>query len=222
MREIYTRENYEREILKVLINFSEQNNTTSHSRGDSRKMSNKAQERDGQRRERERRESGRGGVERAILIHLTNSLSMRYTERLPCAAAARTRSTYLGGTPAILAGWHPCGLIYGRALTSLSPHRPRREDTRRCSSSNSSTRTRWEALRRSTRVMGVAKNFSHRDDTKEEKRGRGCIVRYIRQYSCFSSPFFVNALRIKINCFEIISDKKFNFIIILVSNLWLK
>lgn len=69
----------------------------------------------------------RGGrVGRAILIHLTNSLSMRYTERLPCAAAARTRSTYPGGTPAILAAWHPCGLIYGRALTSLGPHQPRR------------------------------------------------------------------------------------------------
>lgn len=86
------------------------------------------------------RESGRGRVGRAILIHLTNSLSMRYTERLPCTAAARTCSTYPGGIPAILAGLHPCGLIYGRALTSLGPHQPRRGgDAGRCSS----TRARW-------------------------------------------------------------------------------
>lgn len=34
---------------------------------------------------------------------------------------------YPGGTPAILAARHPCGLIYGRALTSLGPHQPRGE-----------------------------------------------------------------------------------------------
>lgn len=44
---------------------------------------------------------------------------MRYIERLLCASAARTCSSYPRGTPVILAGWHPCGLIYGRALTSL-------------------------------------------------------------------------------------------------------
>lgn len=61
---------------------------------------------------------------------------MRYIERLPCASAARTCSSYPEGTPAILAGWHPCGLIYGRALTSL--HRTRRGGAGRCNSSRSS------------------------------------------------------------------------------------
>jgi len=84
------------------------------------------------------REAATGGrIGRAILIHLTNSLSMRYTGRLPCAAAARTHSTYPGGIPAILAGWHPRGLIYGRALTSPGPqHQLRRGgDAGRCGSS---------------------------------------------------------------------------------------
>jgi len=88
------------------------------------------------------REAATGGrIGRAILIHLTNSLSMRYTGRLPCTAAARTHSTYPGGTPAILAGWHPRGLIYGRALTSPGPqHQPRRGGgAGRCSSSSSSS-----------------------------------------------------------------------------------
>lgn len=110
--------------------------------------------------------TGGGRVGRAILIHLTNSLSMRYTERLPCAAAARTRSTYPGGTPAISAAWHPCGLIYGRALTSLGPHQPRRGGgAGRCGS------TRALRLRRSAGVMGVAKNLSA-GMAKKRKRGR--------------------------------------------------
>lgn len=51
---------------------------------------------------------------------------MRYIERLLCASAVRTCSSYPKGTPVILAGWHPCGLIYGRALTSLGLRQTRR------------------------------------------------------------------------------------------------
>lgn len=124
------------------------------------------------------RERGEGRIGRAILIHLTNSLSMRYTERLPCAAAARTCSTYPGGIPAILAGLHPCGLIYGRALTSLGPHQPRRGgDAGRCSS----TRARWgHATVTRTQRGSWAKNLSAGDDEggkAREKFDLGAINR---------------------------------------------
>lgn len=85
---------------------------------------------------------------------------MRYTERLPCAAAARTCSTYPGGTPAILAGLHPCGLIYGRALTSLGPHQPRRGGDAQDDAAALGRVEEGYGYEDAARVMDVAKNLS--------------------------------------------------------------
>lgn len=131
------------------------------------------------------RERGGGRVGRAILIHLTNSLSMRYTERLPCAAAARTCSTYPEGIPAILAGLHPCGLIYGRALTSLGPHQPRRGDDAAALGHGEAT------LRLRGRSAGHGLKIYLPEMTKEGKQGRNLTS---EQSTELPMPFYKNYL----------------------------
>lgn len=102
---------------------------------------------------------------------------MRYTERLPCAAAARTRSTYPGGNPGYISGLAPLRLDLRARANEPRPASAtkRRWCAGRCSG------TRALRLRRNAGVMGVAKNLSvgiwrRRESTEELIPARSTVA----------------------------------------------